>query len=121
MRVYIDGTDIPRFDEDIPESDERIPCELTAVTETGLDLRTDTWRMSGYSGVVYDKDGSALPHASLALRLKKEEAAGIMDKLRDAGELDDLLSHARLLDRLLDALENVPLLRSVIMKLKEED
>ena len=120
MIVYIDGADIPRFDEDIPESDERIPCKLVAVTENGLDLSADTWGMSGFEGTVYDEDGKALVPAALALLLKKEEADALMAKLVEAGELDDILSHAQLLDRLLDALETVPLLRELIRKLRNE-
>ena len=121
MIVYIDGADIPRFDEDIPETDERVPCELLAVHENGLDLKTDTWGMSGFGGIVYDGEGTVLPHAGLILLLKKEKGAALMQELMDAGELDELLSHAHLLDKLLDALETVPLLREIIRRLREDD
>ena len=121
MIVYIDGADIPRFDEDIPESEERIPCELVAVRENGLELKTDTWNMNGFGGIVYDGEGTVLPHAGLILLLKKEKGAALMQELMDAGELDELLSHAHLLDKLLDALETVPLLREIIRRLREDD
>ena len=95
MTVYISGADIPRFDEDIPESDAQlVPCELIAVTETGLDLKTDTWGMSGFGGAVYDEEGHPLDHAELARALLWEEAAALFRKMDAAGMLDDIKESA---------------------------
>ena len=122
MTVYISGKDIPRFDEDIPESDETlIPCELLAVTDNGLDLKADTWTMSGFGGVVYDAEGSAITPTALAVSLLQEQAQAIMDKLTGSGVMAKYDRVARLFDRLLDLLEAVPLLSAIIKRLREED
>lgn len=95
MIVYLDGADVPRFDEDIPETDEQlVPCELLAVTEDGLDIRADTWSLRGFGGTVYDGEGRALARADLNRELLWEEAASLFRKMDAAGMLDDIKESA---------------------------
>lgn len=119
MTVYIEPT-VLSIDE--PEQEEGlIPCTLAGITDSGATLSGEGWSLGGYTGPLYADDGTPYTTEGLRMALLHEEMHALMNKLREAGELDELLSHSRLLDRLLDALETVPLLRTIIAKLRESD
>ena len=115
MTVYIDASA-----RSIDEPEEGlIPCTLERVTDDGARLSGDGWAIGEYLGPIYAEDGAPYTREGLRVALLHEEMHALMDKLREAGELDELLAHSRLLDRLLDALETVPLLRELIRKIRE--
>lgn len=118
MIVYIAAAALS-IDE--PEQEEGlIPCTLAAITDAGAALTGEGWSLGGYTGPLYAEDGAPYTREGLRVALLHEEMHALMQQLRDAGELDELFSHSRLLDRLLDALETVPLLREIIRKLRQE-
>jgi len=125
-----------------PEGEGLVPCELTGFDDkltaalhgggreesAGLSpaaapvaLRGEGWELHGYTAALYDAEGNALDRGELRAALLRAQAQALWDQLREAGLLDGLLASARLLTRLLDALEGVPLLKSIIVKLRETE
>ena len=100
---------------------ERAACEFLALEEDGARLRGADWELTGYTGALYGEDGAEISLEAARLALLRERAVEIWGQLREAGMLDELFSHSRLLDRLLDALATVPLLKNIIAKLREKE
>ncbi len=113
MIVYVQGPVVPGGAGGL------VPCALKAADGRGLAVEGEDWSLRGFTGPVYDEDGNELPQADLQAALLREEAQAVWDMLGEAHLLDGLLASADLLERLLDGLEMVPILREIIRRVRE--
>lgn len=97
-------------------------CEgrLVDVSSTGaLFVEGYGWKVNGYTGDAFDADGNKYTSETLRAALEKERAAAVWQELSDNGYLQPVIDAIDLLNRLLNGLETVPLLREIIKKIRK--
>lgn len=89
MIVYINNIDVPNANAMAQIEEGYTQCELFDINDNGASLRTETWTVNGFEGLIYDEETHVIPISILTKELLFEQAKALYDKLDAAGLLNE--------------------------------